>query len=82
MSKNKSNFQPIRMPAPPAQNRDTMTTATTILHGDAARKFEQMVEDSNLSKSALLRQMVLHCVGMDEELKALKHTMLMWGPSD
>ena len=54
-------------------------TITTTLKGDVAKQFEQMVEENNLNKSFLLKQMVYHCLGRIDLIEALQKSLLLWG---
>lgn len=79
--KNKSNFQPIRIPFvhTAGAHRGPVLNAGVTLRGEAAEIFEKMIADNNLNRSALLRQMVYHCLGLESELDAIKRQVLLYG---
>ena len=84
MSENEQKFVPIKVP-PAVQSsgsRGYPLTISTIVHGDIAKKFEKMVEENNLTRSSLLRQMTYFCLGCDNELEAIKRQVLLWGYGD
>lgn len=79
-----SDFKPI--PQPPTQpsvnegHLFSSVTVTTTLKGKLGEEFEKMVEENNLNRSSLLRQMIIHCLGYTEELERMRRSL--WSPDD
>ncbi len=84
MKKEISNFTPIKMPpfVPSNNSRGMPVTISTTIHGDIGQQFEAMVAANNLNRSALLRQMIFHCLGAKTELEFIRRQILLWGTGD
>lgn len=82
MSK-KSEFEPIEIPESFSSSGGSdghfSVTVTTTIKGSAGEQFEKMVQDNNLSRSLLLRQMVFHCLGRQDLINEIKRNIILWG---
>lgn len=76
-----TKFTPIAFPpaGPPTNSNGANLTISTTICGDVCEEFERMAKDNNLTRSALLRQMILYCLERTEDLEALRQRVLIWG---
>lgn len=76
-----TTFKPVPIPkitTKPEEGSD-QATATVTLKGEAATLFKKMVEENGLNHSFLAKQMIYHCLGLEDRLEALTKQAAIWG---